>query len=162
MLLSSGVLQVWPAGAALLQLRRFLTVMASLVAKHKLQEHGLPSSAVVAPGLQSTGSGVVPLGLSCTVECGIFPDQGLNLCLLHWQMDSYVLYHQGGPITTLQNSVNILFYSYIQLFRSGSISRCQVIKNIKGSYISHNFSVVMIIHQLKSLCHCLMCFTNKT
>ena len=26
--------------------------------------------------------------------CGIFPDQGLNLCLLHWQADSLPLSHQ--------------------------------------------------------------------
>ena len=26
--------------------------------------------------------------LSCSVACGIFPDQGSNLCLLHWQVDS--------------------------------------------------------------------------
>ena len=27
-------------------------------------------------------------GLSCSTACGIFPDQGLNPCLLHWQVDS--------------------------------------------------------------------------
>ena len=27
-------------------------------------------------------------GLSCSVACGIFPDQGLNPCALHWQADS--------------------------------------------------------------------------
>ena len=29
--------------------------------------------------------------------CGIFPDQGLNLCLLHWQVDSLPLSHWGSP-----------------------------------------------------------------
>ena len=29
--------------------------------------------------------------------CGIFPDQGSNLCLLHWQADSLPLSHQGSP-----------------------------------------------------------------
>ena len=28
---------------------------------------------------------------------GIFLDQGLNPCLLHWQMDSLPLNHQGHP-----------------------------------------------------------------
>ena len=28
---------------------------------------------------------------------GIFPTQGLNLCLLHWQADSVPLSHQGSP-----------------------------------------------------------------
>ena len=38
------------------------------------------------PGLQ--GSVVVVHGLSCPAACGIFPDQGLNQCPLHWQADS--------------------------------------------------------------------------
>ena len=33
-----------------------------------------------------------------SVACGIFPDQGLNPCLLHWQADSLPLSHQGSPI----------------------------------------------------------------
>ena len=28
-------------------------------------------------------------GFSCLTACGIFPDQGSNLCLLLWQADSY-------------------------------------------------------------------------
>ena len=31
---------------------------------------------------------VVAHGLSCSVACGIFLDQGLNQCPLHWQEDS--------------------------------------------------------------------------
>ena len=31
---------------------------------------------------------VVARGLSCSAACGIFPDQGLNPFLLHWQEDS--------------------------------------------------------------------------
>ena len=30
-------------------------------------------------------------GLSCSAACGIFPDQGSNLCLLHWQEDFFFL-----------------------------------------------------------------------
>ena len=30
--------------------------------------------------------------LSCSLACGIFPDQGSNLCLLHWQADSFFLF----------------------------------------------------------------------
>ena len=36
---------------------------------------------------------------SCFVACGISPDQGLNLCLLPWWVDSYPLCHQGSPLT---------------------------------------------------------------
>ena len=35
-------------------------------------------------------------GLSCSVACGIFPDQGSNQCPLRRQADSYPLYHQGS------------------------------------------------------------------
>ena len=34
---------------------------------------------------------------SRSVARGIFPDQGLNLCLLHWPADSSPLSHQGSP-----------------------------------------------------------------
>ena len=42
-------------------------------------------------GAQALGvraSVVVAHGLSCSTACGIFPDQGLNLCPLNWQVDS--------------------------------------------------------------------------
>ena len=45
-------------------------------------------SVVVARGLQSAGSVVVAHELSCSVACGIFPDQGSDPCPLHWQADS--------------------------------------------------------------------------
>ena len=35
-----------------------------------------------------TGSAVGTQGLSCLSACGIFLDQGLNPCPLHWQVDS--------------------------------------------------------------------------
>ena len=40
---------------------------------------------------------VVDLGLIYPKACEIFPDQRLNLCPLHWQVDSYPLRHQGSP-----------------------------------------------------------------
>ena len=45
-------------------------------------------------GLWSTCSIVVMHGLICFAACGIFPDQELNLRLLHWQADSLPLSHQ--------------------------------------------------------------------
>ena len=36
-------------------------------------------------------------GSSCSEACGIFLDQGLNPCSLHWQADFYPLCHQGSP-----------------------------------------------------------------
>ena len=48
--------------------------------------------------LGAWASVVTALRLSCSVACGIFPDQGSNLCLLHWEADYYPLHHQGSPL----------------------------------------------------------------
>ena len=47
--------------------------------------------------LQSPGSVVGAQGLRCSTTCGVFPGQGSNPCLLHWQADSLPLSHQGSP-----------------------------------------------------------------
>ena len=49
-------------------------------------------------GFRRAGSVVVAHGPSCSAACGIFPDQGLNPCPLHWQADSQLLRHQGSPL----------------------------------------------------------------
>ena len=49
-------------------------------------------------GSRCTGSATVAHGPSHSVACGIFPDQGLNPCPLHWQADSQPLRHQGSPL----------------------------------------------------------------
>ena len=48
-------------------------------------------------GSKRAGSVLVAHGSSCSVACGIFPDQGSNPCSLHWQADSQPLRHQGSP-----------------------------------------------------------------
>ena len=61
---------------------------------HMLQQ--LPrGSVVLAPG--RTDLIAVVHRFSCSVAYGIFPDQGSNLCLLHWQVGSSPLSHHGGP-----------------------------------------------------------------
>ena len=45
--------------------------------------------------------------LSCSESPGIFRDQGLNLCPLYRQTDSYPLCHQGNPVPALLVSTNI-------------------------------------------------------
>ena len=54
-------------------------------------------SGVATPRLWSTGSIVAARRLSCSTARGIFPDQGLNLCLPQWQVDSLSLSHQRSP-----------------------------------------------------------------
>ena len=45
---------------------------------------------------KSPGTVVVVHGLSYSATCRIFLDQGLNLCLLHCQVNSLPLSHQGS------------------------------------------------------------------
>ena len=47
-------------------------------------------------GSRRAGSVVVAHGPSGSAACGIFPDQGLNPCPLHWQADYQPLRHQGS------------------------------------------------------------------
>ena len=80
-------------GLFFVAVRGLLIAVASLVSEHRLQARGLQSlwhagSVVVARGIQSAGSVVVAHGISCSMACGIFPDQRSNQCLLHWQVDS--------------------------------------------------------------------------
>ena len=65
-------------GPLFIAVRGPLTIAASLVAEHRLQI-------------------IVAHGPSCSMACGIFPDQGSNPCSLHRQADSQPLRHQGSP-----------------------------------------------------------------
>ena len=47
--------------------------------------------------------------------CGIFPDQGLNLCPLHWQVDSKPLDHQESPICVYFMTVIHVIWSYREI-----------------------------------------------
>ena len=52
---------------------------------------------IVAHRLLTTWTlAVVTHGLSCSMVCGIFPDQGSKPHLLRWQVDSYPRDHQGS------------------------------------------------------------------
>ena len=65
-----------------------------------LQHVGSEVTAAV-PGLWSTSSTAVAHGLSCSETCGVFPDQGSDPCLLHWQAETLPLSHQGSPAIIL-------------------------------------------------------------
>ena len=64
----------------------------SLIAAHLIE--AASRCRVWASGVASV---VRVYGLSCFVACGIFPDQELNPCSLHRQVDSQTLDHQGSP-----------------------------------------------------------------
>ena len=87
-------------GCSLVLRHRLLIVAASIAVLHGL--YGAWASAVAACGLHTCGSQalkhsslVMAHGLSCSITYGIFPAQGSNLHLLHWQADSSPLDHQG-------------------------------------------------------------------
>ena len=93
-----GLALVAVSGGYSLVVVRGLIAVASLV-EPGLEASGLQSlqhvgSVVTAPGLQSTGLVILVNGVSCPQACGIFPDKGSNLCVLHWQEDSLPLSHQ--------------------------------------------------------------------
>ena len=54
------------------------------------------ASVGTAPWLQSTGSVVVSHRVSCSMASRIFPDQGSDTHLVHWQADSLPPSHQGS------------------------------------------------------------------
>ena len=45
---------------------------------------------------------------SCSEACGIFPDQGLNLCLLRWQVDFFTMEPPGKPSVILPSELHVL------------------------------------------------------
>ena len=55
------------------------------------------------PGPRAQAQELWYMALSCLVACGIFPDQGSNPCLLHWQADSLPLSRQGSPLRVILN-----------------------------------------------------------
>ena len=68
------------------------------------------------------------LGLSCSSACEVFPHQGLNPCLLHWQVDSLPLRHQGSPPETVMQPL-----SHVQLFATPWTTACQAFLAITDS-----------------------------
>ena len=88
-------------GLFLIAVCRLLTAVASLcraqaLRASRLREFQGVGSVVETRGLQRAGSVVVAHGLSCSMACGILPDQGSNPCLQHWRVDSLTLSSQGS------------------------------------------------------------------
>ena len=56
------------------------------------------------------GPAVVAHRVSCSVACGIFPDQGLNPCPLHCKVKSYHWTTREGPLVTTFNEIFLGFF----------------------------------------------------
>ena len=62
----------------------------------RLQQLWRVGPVVAADGLWSTCT--IAVILSCSAACGVFPDQGPNPGLTHWEVDSLALSRGGSPV----------------------------------------------------------------
>ena len=96
---SRGYSSLWCVGFSLQSMGSRCTGFSSCSTRAQKLQHTGPTacglqqlqhgdSVVAERGLKSAGSVAVVHGLSCSAACGILPDQGFNLCPLHWQVDS--------------------------------------------------------------------------
>ena len=83
-----------------------LILVASLAVDHGLQVHGLQSQAQWS----------WCMGFSCSLACGIFSDQGSYPWPLHWQADSYLLYHQRIWVWDLASPFLQLIFKWDEYF----------------------------------------------
>ena len=89
-ILNNFLMAFWEKGLYL-----FWAVLGLCCCTSFLQLRRVGCSPVAVSGLLTEVASLVEQGLRCSAACEIFLDQGLNLCLLHWQAESYPLDHQG-------------------------------------------------------------------
>ena len=85
-------------------------VLSRSVTCNSLQPHGLQThQAPLSMGFprQEYWTGL-PFPSS-----GDLPNQGLNLCLLHWQADSLLLSHQGNPGTRYSKDAYVRMFTVV-------------------------------------------------
>ena len=56
-------------------------------------------------------------GLRCSVACGIFPDQGSDLCFLRWRVDSLLPSPQGSPFPGILQPCCTQFVCFVDSFK---------------------------------------------
>ena len=100
---------------------------------------GVRPSVVATHGLSSS----VAHRLSLSMECGIFPNQVLNPRLLHWQVDSLSLSHQGSPAWNQEYNFK-LWNQYLSY--SGGCGRNQR----KKGQVQHGYLLHFILHLYKA------------
>ena len=92
-------------GYSLVAVRRPLIAVASLIVGHG-------SEACRRRYVWQVASVGVARGLICSAKGGIFPDQGSNLCLLHWQVDCPPLSYQGSPCACFERYTCMYTYTH--------------------------------------------------
>ena len=97
-------------------------------------------------------------GANCSEVRGIFPDQGSNLCLLHWQVDSLPLSHQGSLRKYYSNigNKNIGTHKRQREWESKwnkiwTLGECELRVHESFLYISYSFSISLKYFQIIKL-----------
>ena len=98
------------------------------------------------------GSVVVAHGPSCSVACGIFPDQGSNPCPLHWQADSQPLRHQGSPTFFLSAHRTFSRIDHI-LGHKSNLGKFKKIEIISSIFSDHNALRLEVNYRKKTVKH---------
>ena len=84
-------------------------------------------------GSRRAGSATVAHRPSCSTACGIFPDQGLNPCPLHWQEDAQPLHHQGSSAPFFFHKIALAIQGLLCFWTSCEIFCSISVKNASGS-----------------------------
>ena len=86
-------------------------------------------------GSRRAGSVVVAHGPSRSAACGIFPDQGLNPCPLHWQADSQPLHHQGNLKVIIDMYVPITIFLFLFCYCRSFLSLCFLPREVPLTFV---------------------------
>ena len=149
-------LAVTSGGYSLVVVSGLLTAAASLVAVHGLQ--GMQASAAVARGLRSCSfhalehrSMVVVPQLRCSRACGIFPDQGLKLCLMNRQADLFFFFfltlsHQGSSGCILKHDfADVVFWDSFSDWSLGHLGNISTISEaLLGSGMTDSMQILLL------------------
>ena len=92
-----------------------------------VQAPGTQASAIVIQGLRALAQELRHKAFRCSEGCAIFLDQGLDLCSLHRQVDSYPLYHQGSPLLAFYQQFWLLLRHWL-LYMNFTISITNFLK----------------------------------
>ena len=86
------------------------------------------------------GFSIVAHGLICSTECGIFPNQGLNLCLLHWQMSDSSAFL--NPALTSGSSRFTYYWNLAWRILSITFLACEMRATVR--YFEHLFGISLL------------------
>ena len=129
---------------------RGLSLVADSGGHSSLQCAGLSLSwplLLRSTGSRCTGSVVVAHGPSCSVACGIFPDQGSNPCPLHRQADSQPLRPAppGKPLVLLLLRITTTAVTLLGLFLNGGHSfKCFMYIYSFNTYNSKRYIMIIV------------------